>query len=195
MTQWEEARALASASQKSDLDLQIIGTDIDEGELEMARYHSRQAGVDHLVHFQQKPFADFRSKRKFGVIVTNPPYGERLEDQMNWQPLYESIPAVLQRVSDVVIFSDYEICRSLRRRFRKRRHDGESCLMVELSAPTTSSLGHDRPGPKRRTGQANRIRSINLILLPKGRRLPRSRPYLVASRKRIASKPSCFGTG
>ncbi|MGI9519363.1 MAG: bifunctional 23S rRNA (guanine(2069)-N(7))-methyltransferase RlmK/23S rRNA (guanine(2445)-N(2))-methyltransferase RlmL [Pirellulaceae bacterium] len=96
--QWNEARAHAQAQSRNDVELQISGTDIDAASLELARFHARKAGVEHQIHFQQKAFADFRSKRDYGVIVTNPPYGERLQDQERLEALYTTFPAVFARV-------------------------------------------------------------------------------------------------
>ncbi len=95
---WQESRETAQSQIRKDVELQISGTDVDPEALSMARYHAREAGVDSRIHFQQKPFAEFRSKRRYGVIVTNPPYGQRLEEQRQLRSLYEEFPAVLQRV-------------------------------------------------------------------------------------------------
>ncbi len=101
---WTDAREEARSQIHPDVPLQISGTDIDGAALEMARYHARTAGVEHQIHFQQKPFAELRSKRPFGVIVTNPPYGERMDNQRELLPLYESFPAVLQRLPEWSFF-------------------------------------------------------------------------------------------
>ena len=100
----EEARQQAQEASFPDRELQITGTDCDEAALEMARYHARQAGVADTIHFQKKSFEEFRSKRTFGCVVTNPPYGERLEDTRKLLPLYRSIPMVMQRVPTWSLF-------------------------------------------------------------------------------------------
>lgn len=94
----------AVSAQCRDRNLTIMGTDIDSDALEMARFHARKAGVENQIHFQQKAFEDFRSKREYGCVVTNPPYGERLEDTEDLLPLYQSIPMVLQRVPTWSLF-------------------------------------------------------------------------------------------
>ena len=96
----EEARAL----ERRDTELQITGTDRDEAALEMARFHAKKAGVADKIHFQQKSFDDFRTKREYGCIITNPPYGERLEDTRKLLPLYKSIPMVVQRMPTWSLF-------------------------------------------------------------------------------------------
>ena len=99
-----DARHQAREEQRDGISLQITGTDIDDDALEMARFHARKAGVAEQIHFQQKAFIDFRSKREYGCMVTNPPYGERLEDTEELLPLYESIPMVFQRVPTWSLF-------------------------------------------------------------------------------------------
>ena len=102
--QWQETIADAKSIINRDVDLQIIGSDIDEDALEMASYHAKQAGVDNQIHFRKKAFEEFASKQKFGCIVTNPPYGERLQDISKVQPLYESFPEVLQKLETWSLF-------------------------------------------------------------------------------------------
>ncbi len=78
--------------------MQISGTDINSQVLELARLHAVSAGVADQIHFQQKGFEQLRSKRQYGCIVTNPPYGQRLQDERELMPLYQSMPAVFQRL-------------------------------------------------------------------------------------------------
>ncbi|MDG2013246.1 MAG: bifunctional 23S rRNA (guanine(2069)-N(7))-methyltransferase RlmK/23S rRNA (guanine(2445)-N(2))-methyltransferase RlmL [Pirellulaceae bacterium] len=99
-----DARHQAHEAQRDGISLQITGTDIDDDALEMARFHARKAGVADQIHFQQKAFVDFRSKREYGCMVTNPPYGERLEETEELLPLYKSIPMVFQRVPTWSLF-------------------------------------------------------------------------------------------
>ncbi len=103
-TAWDEAKVEAEDQIRRDTKLQIIGTDRDESVLSIARYHAEQAGVADQIHFQQKPFQELRSKREYGCIITNPPYGERLEEHKRWIGLYESIPAVMQRLPTWSLF-------------------------------------------------------------------------------------------
>ncbi len=101
---WTEAIENAKSQTVHDADLQIIGSDIDAEALEMAKYHARQAGVDRQIHFRQQAFHEFQSQHKYGCLITNPPYGERLEDLRSVQPLYESFPGVLQRLETWSLF-------------------------------------------------------------------------------------------
>jgi len=69
----------------------IQGYDADEHMVAIARENARLAGVDHLIHFQTRDVAALSHPKKYGFIITNPPYGERLEEKENLKPLYETI--------------------------------------------------------------------------------------------------------
>jgi len=74
---------------KGETDIQ--GYDADEHMVAIARENARLAGVDHLIHFQTRDVAALSHPKKYGFIITNPPYGERLEEKENLKPLYETI--------------------------------------------------------------------------------------------------------
>ncbi len=95
---WIEARQAAQAQILPPLEEKIIGTDIDAEALKYARFHAQKAGVADDIHFQQKDFADLTSKRPYGSIICNPPYGDRLGEIAQLRPLYESMPAVFSRL-------------------------------------------------------------------------------------------------
>lgn len=95
---WEAALDEARDLQIKDVELQILGFDIDADALKLARFHAEQASVENQIHFQQRPFSELRNKRDYGCIITNPPYGERLSEHEALLPLYESMPMVLQRL-------------------------------------------------------------------------------------------------
>lgn len=86
---WEEARQEAQDAIKIIPDLRIEGYDIDGAVLSMARYHAKLAGVEPYIHFQQRDVKDFRTSKKYGAIITNPIYGERLADLQEAGELYE----------------------------------------------------------------------------------------------------------
>lgn len=94
----EHAREAARAAAKPGLEQKLVATDISPDALEMARTHARRAGVESDVHFQQRAFADLRSKGEYGCLIANPPYGQRLGDIQGLRQLYRSIPEVLSRL-------------------------------------------------------------------------------------------------
>ncbi len=101
---WADAIDQAKSEIVDDADLQIIGSDIDPEALEMAKYHAKQAGVDRQIHFRQQAFHELKSQQKYGCVITNPPYGERLEDLRSVQPLYETFPGILQQLDTWSLF-------------------------------------------------------------------------------------------
>ena len=80
----EEAQDLMDA----DIQVDIQGYDIDAEVVKAARENAKRAGVDHLIHFQQRAVADLHHPKKYGFVITNPPYGERLEDKKDLPQLY-----------------------------------------------------------------------------------------------------------
>ncbi|MFR8548773.1 MAG: THUMP domain-containing class I SAM-dependent RNA methyltransferase [Lachnospiraceae bacterium] len=83
----EEAQDLIDLSVHTD----IQGYDIDGEVIRAARENARLAGVDHLIHFQQRPVNELRHPKKYGFVITNPPYGERIEERENLPALYREI--------------------------------------------------------------------------------------------------------
>lgn len=88
---WEQAREEARDSIQRDLKLKIIGTDIDDSVLSLARYHRRMAGLDDQIHLQRLPVSELRSSRKYGCIICNPPYGERIGAPKEVESLYREM--------------------------------------------------------------------------------------------------------
>lgn len=88
---WRDCVEEARESVDREIKVDIQGYDIDGDVVHAARENAKRAGVDHLIHFQQRPVACLRHPKKYGFIVTNPPYGERLEDKANLPDLYREI--------------------------------------------------------------------------------------------------------
>lgn len=83
----EEAEEMVDLRIETD----IQGYDADEDIIAAARENARLAGVESLIHFQKREVSGLSHAKKYGFIITNPPYGERLEDKENLRPLYETI--------------------------------------------------------------------------------------------------------
>ncbi len=88
---WYEAVREAEELVDTDIQVDIQGYDIDGEVVKAARENARRAGVEGLIHFQQRAVADLHHPKKYGFIITNPPYGERLEDKENLPALYRQI--------------------------------------------------------------------------------------------------------
>ncbi len=81
---FDEANDLADTNVKTD----IQGYDIDPASVKIARNNAGMAGVEGLIHFQQRDVRDLSHPKKYGIIITNPPYGERMEDRKNLPDIY-----------------------------------------------------------------------------------------------------------
>lgn len=88
---WYEAMDEANDLVKNDISVDIQGYDIDGEIVRAARANAAAAGVDHLIHFQQRPVSQLSHSKKYGFLITNPPYGERIEDKKNLPELYKTI--------------------------------------------------------------------------------------------------------
>ena len=83
----DEAESLVNRNIQTD----IQGYDLDSQMIKAARENARVAGVEELIHFQARDVKDLRHSKKYGFIVTNPPYGERLEERENLPAIYTSL--------------------------------------------------------------------------------------------------------
>lgn len=88
---WKDCVQEAEEMVDTDIKADIQGYDIDGEVVAAARENAKRAGVEHLIHFQQRAVADLRHSKKYGFVVTNPPYGERLEDKADLPELYRQI--------------------------------------------------------------------------------------------------------
>ncbi len=107
---WREIREEAEAMVDTDIETDIQGYDIDGDIIKVARDNARRAGVDHLIHFQQRAVADLHHPKKYGFVITNPPYGERLEDKKNLPGLYREMGEAFKRLDSwsEYILTSYE---------------------------------------------------------------------------------------
>lgn len=121
---WNRAHEEAHDLQLPHLGERIVATDVDEGALSLARRHAERAGVAADIHFQRLPFSALSSNREYGCVVTNPPYGVRLDDDAEVRRLYESMGEVFSRLptwSFFVLTSWREFERILGRPAERRR--------------------------------------------------------------------------
>ena len=87
---WYETIEEANDLVEDDVEVDIQGYDVDGSVIKIARRNAREAGVDHLIHFQERDVKDLSHPKKYGFIITNPPYGERLEDKSTLPPIYQA---------------------------------------------------------------------------------------------------------
>ncbi|MCP1102191.1 putative N6-adenine-specific DNA methylase [Aequitasia blattaphilus] len=80
------------------VDTDIQGFDIDGSVLKIARKNAGEAGVDEMIHFQERPAAALSHPKKYGFIITNPPYGERLEEKESLGGIYKDLGEAFKRL-------------------------------------------------------------------------------------------------
>ncbi|MDC0761516.1 class I SAM-dependent RNA methyltransferase [Brevibacillus porteri] len=123
-TAWREARAETHDLARYDQKLEIIGTDMDDEILKIARHNATEAGVDDLIHFQRMDVRDVRTKRKYGYLICNPPYGERLGEWKQVAKMYGEMGetfAAMDTWSFYVITSDEQFEEHFGRTASKKR--------------------------------------------------------------------------
>ena len=102
----DKAESLIDYEVKTDLQ----GYDIDPEVLKAARENAKEAGVEKLIHFQERAVKDMRHPKKYGFVITNPPYGERLEDADSLVPIYTDFGKAAKELEDwsIYMITSYE---------------------------------------------------------------------------------------
>ncbi len=95
---WYSAIEEANDVMLDTIEMDIQGYDIDGAMIKAARQNAIDAGVDHLIHLQRREVKDLRHPKKYGFIITNPPYGERLEEKEALPGLYTEIGEAFDRL-------------------------------------------------------------------------------------------------
>ena len=95
---WYEAVNEAQDMISDDIETDIQGYDADPDVLRTARRNAENAGVAHLIHFQQREVKDLNHPKKYGFIITNPPYGERLEEKTALPQIYRDFGEAFRRL-------------------------------------------------------------------------------------------------
>ena len=116
----EEADDLADY----DIELDITGTDIDHRMIERAITNARGAGLMQSVKFKQMQLSDFTTTKEHGVMIANPPYGERLDDDERVHELYRQMGEVfrpLETWSKYILTSNLDFERYYGEKATKRR--------------------------------------------------------------------------
>lgn len=86
--EWASAIEEAEELMVRDVRMDIQGYDIDGEIIRAARENAKRAGVAEHIHFQQRPVSELSHPKKYGFIITNPPYGERIETKESIQEIY-----------------------------------------------------------------------------------------------------------
>lgn len=105
-------------------DFRLFGSDIDDAALKIASGNAAKAGVAQYIRFQNCDIRDWKPEHDSGIVITNPPYGERLLDVQQAESLYRTLGQVMRRnpgFSTYVISSHQELPRFFGRNPTKRR--------------------------------------------------------------------------
>ncbi len=119
----------------------IQGYDISSEAVSMAQYHAKQAGVSDAVHFQVRDMNEISSRAKYGFVITNPPYGERLGEKKENSILYQQMGESFKRLptwSFYVINADTDFERNFGKRANKNRklyNGGLLCYYYQYFGP------------------------------------------------------------
>jgi putative N6-adenine-specific DNA methylase len=125
------------AEQKADyeIELDILGTDIDGRMIEIAKANAQEAGLGDSISFKQMRLQDFHTDKEYGVIVSNPPYGERLGDEEAVQRLYHDMGEVYRPMktwSKYILTSDLTFEEHYGQKATKKRKLYNGALRTDL---------------------------------------------------------------
>jgi len=95
---WNEARQEAEDLANYDQKLEIIGSDIDHRMINVSKANADEVGLSDSIAFKQMQVKDFTTKSEYGYVVTNPPYGERLNDRPYVEKLYSDMGSVFTKL-------------------------------------------------------------------------------------------------
>ena len=146
---WYDAIDEANEQVKDDVEVDLQGYDIDPEVIKVARENAREAGVEHLIHFQQRDVRDLNHPKKYGFVITNPPYGERLEEKSALPELYQAFGESFRRLDSwsAYMITSYE---DVERWFGRKADKNRKIYNGMIKTYFYQFLG---PKPPKRTGQ------------------------------------------
>jgi len=121
---WDEARIEAHDLIRNDIKPNIYGMDIDDKAVSLSQQHAKQAGVADCVHIRKAALKNFTSNEKYGFIITNPPYGERLGELREVEQIYKEMAEICGKLdtwSFYIISSHPDFEKFFGKRADKRR--------------------------------------------------------------------------
>lgn len=126
---FEKVREAAEAKADYDIELDIMGSDINGKMIEIAKANAEEIGLGDSITFKQLALKDFTTEKEYGVMVANPPYGERLGEEETVRKLYKEMGAVfrpLKTWSKYILTSDldFEIHYGVRATKKRKLYNG-----------------------------------------------------------------------
>ncbi|MFN2143088.1 MAG: class I SAM-dependent RNA methyltransferase [Candidatus Promineifilaceae bacterium] len=94
---WDSAREEAKAAIDHAGTLTILGYDVDAGAIASARNNARRAGVGHDIQFEQKDIHDLWIDQQYGIVISNPPYGNRMADFHEINAIYVTLNKMFRK--------------------------------------------------------------------------------------------------
>jgi len=94
---WKEARVEALNAIDHHTPIHIMASDIEPKAISTAKENAIQAGVEDCIHFSAQPLDQLQIHKKYGVVITNPPYGERIGDRSEISRLYKTMGHILRK--------------------------------------------------------------------------------------------------
>lgn len=132
---FEKVRNEAEAAADYDVELDIQGMDINGKMVEIAQANAEEVGLAHSITFKQQAVKDFKTDKEYGVIVANPPYGERLGEQDSVRQLYQEMGNVFRPLdtwSKYILTSDLAFEEFYGQKATKKRKLYNGALRTDL---------------------------------------------------------------
>lgn len=143
---WLLAKEEARDSIDNNQPLGILGFDINNDVISLARYHASQSGLKDAIFFQSQPVSKLRSKYNYGYIICNPPYGERLEEKSEVEYLYRQMGEIFKQLdtwSYYILTSNIRFEKLFNRSADKKRklYNGRiQCNLYQFFGPKPAAL-------------------------------------------------------
>ena len=96
----ERAKTEAKDVQKRDVYPKIYASDLNPEAISIAKYHAKRAGVEKYIRFSVADARSFTSAEKYGVLLSNPPYGERLSEEKEVRALMQGFGKAYRGLPD-----------------------------------------------------------------------------------------------
>jgi len=143
---WTTARQEArDLEDRRPFALPIVATDRDRDAVKMSKMHARVAGVETDIHFEKKEFVEFPTNRDYGILICNPPYGERMGEEEEVRNLYRDMGELLAPLDDwsLYILTAFE---RFEREFGKRADRRRKLFNARIPCTYYQYLGPKPPG-------------------------------------------------
>lgn len=131
---WQTVRNEAEEAADYDVELDLYGTDIDHRMIEIAKANALEAGVHDSIAFKQMQLSDYVPTKDFGILISNPPYGDRLLDEEKVHELYRQMGEVYRKMptwSKYILTSDENFEEYYGERATKKRKLYNGALKVD----------------------------------------------------------------